>query len=236
MKKTIILTLCIIIQACAVGSQNRPDSYYTSNNSNTNTASIMSESLIGDNDKHINDLLLHRIKLPSQNRIAILKLSNNQWENYSSRFSELNESMVIKLVQKLRSSERVYDASFLPAMLIQKKPTLQVLREASAHFQADLLLAYSSQCNSYQKYRFVAANETKAYCSVEAILLDVRSGIIAKSVVSTQNFSAKADKNDNDFSETIKKSELEAIATALGEVAIEVNLFLDSASTIAPNI
>jgi hypothetical protein len=197
----------------------------------------MNESILGENNKLINELLFHKIELPKRSRIAILKLGQKtNWSGYSNDFSELNQSMFSKLIEKLRTSNRVYDASFLPAMLIPKQPSIPTLREAAARFQADLLLAYNSHCNSYQKYRFVSADETRAYCSVEAILLDIRSGIIAKSVVSSQDFSSVNQESDKNFSETIKKAELEAIATALGEVAQEVHRYLDSVGVIkTPN-
>ena len=117
-------------------------------------------------------------------------------------------------------------------MLVPEKRTVPTLREAAARFQADLLLAYRTSCNSYNKYRFIDPNETKAYCSVEAILLDVRSGIITKSVVSSQDFVAKKQKEDVNFSETVKKAELEAISKSLLEVAKQVNNFLSNVAVI----
>ncbi len=68
---------------------------------------------------------------------------------------------------------------------------------------------------------------------LEAILLDIRSGIIAKSVVSSQDFNSVSQDNDKNFSETIKKAELKAVANALGEVALVVNRYLESVDLIA---
>lgn len=58
------------------------------------------------------------------------------------------------------------------------------------------------------------------------MLLDVRSGIIVKSVVSTEDFTVLENSADASFRETIKKAELEALARALGNVADEVVLFM----------
>lgn len=231
MKRIIIILFCVFIEGCAVSSLDRPDSYYSSTAQSTN--SILGESALGENDKRINDLLFYKTRLPEKNRLAILKLNGDDgYRYYSDEFTLLNESLISKFIDKLRLSDRLYDASFLPAMLVPKDPGVPVLREAAARFQADLLLAYRSLCNSYQKYRLVSADETRAYCSVEAILLDVRSGIIVKSVVSTQKFNASTGKKDNNFSETIKKAELEAIASALGEVALEINRYLQNVEVI----
>lgn len=225
MKKIIVVSLSILLGACStVGSQDRPDSYYANN---SKPEGFISDSVLADNDKKINDLLYYQVKLPSKNRIAILKLSQDtHWAFYSNDFTTLTTSLVDGFVSKLRSSNRVYDASFLPAMLVPEKRTVPTLREAAARFQADLLLAYRTSCNSYNKYRFLDSSQTKAYCSVEAILLDVRSGIITKSVVSTQDFVAIKQKGDVNFSETVKKAELEATSKSLLEVAKQVNDFL----------
>lgn len=188
MKIVSILLIYIFLQACStVGSIDRPDSYYPDVQSDTKKSSLVEAATFGDSDEKIIQLLNYRLKLPEKNRIAILKLSrDNYWRFYSNDFNQLNDSIVKSFIDKLRASERVYDASFLPAMLVSETRTVPVLREAAARFQADLLLAYRSSCESYQKYKFFDADEIKSYCSVEAILLDVRSGIIVKSVVSSQ--------------------------------------------------
>lgn len=229
MRAIYVLIACASIQACStVGSIDRPASYYHEETSSSQ-GGLVDEPVLKDNDAKINDLLNYQVKLPDENRIAALKLSEDSyWRFYSSDFNQLNESLVESFIAKLRSSGRVYDASFLPAMLVPDQRSVPVLREAAARFQADLLLAYRSSCQSYQKYRLISSNENKSYCSVEAILLDVRSGIIVKSVVSTEDFSTTKSDEDQNFSETIKKAELEAIAKALGSVANEVVRFLDN--------
>ena len=53
-----------------------------------------------------------------------------------------------------------------------------------------------------------------------------------KSIVSTEDFATKKSASDTNFSETIKKAELEAVAKALGNVANEVVAFLSNVPTI----
>lgn len=226
--------MCILLQSCAaVSSADRPASYYQEQPASIDDGLVKGAD-IGLGDDKIGALLNYQIRLPEKNRIAILKLSrDNYWQFYSNDFTELNDSLVESLINTLRSSDRVYDASFLPAMLVPEKRAIPVLREAAARFQADLLLAYRSSCQSYQKYRFIDPDETKSYCSVEAVLLDTRSGIVAKSIVSTEDFSAKKSGGDTNFLETVKKAELEAVAKALGKVANEVVAFLRSVPRIS---
>ncbi|MFC3153232.1 hypothetical protein ACFOEK_19490 [Litoribrevibacter euphylliae] len=234
MKVIYLIITCIFLQACStVASVNRPAHYYQENTSNDSGNGLVESAIFGNDDKKIIELLNYRVKLPEKNRIAILKLStDNYWRFYSNDFTQLNDSLVDSFITKLRSSERVYDASFLPAMLVSEKRSVPVLREAAARYQADLLLAYRSSCQSYNKYKFIDPNESKSYCSVESVLLDVRSGIVVKSVVSVESFTSKEVAGDINFSETIKKAELEAIAKALGNVATEVVNYMDGVPRI----
>ena len=234
MKKGLIILLSILLGACStVGSNERPSSYYSNS---SKPKGLVSDSLLGANDQKINELLYYQVKLPPKNRIAILRLNqDNYWTFYSNDFTFLTTSLVDGFISELRSSDKIYDASFLPAMLVPEKKTIPTLREAAARFQADLLLVYRSACHSYNKYNFIEPNKTKAYCSVEAILLDIRSGVITKSVVNTQDFIAIKQKTDINFSETVKKAELEAISKSLLEVAKQVNKFLLHVAIIDEN-
>ncbi len=227
MKILVLVLLSLLVQACAtVGSVNRPQSYYQEPSA-SESSGLVGESSLGDNDGRIGKLLHYRVKLPKVNRVAILKLSkNSNWRFYSNDFTDLNDSIAVELVDRLRASPRIYDASFLPAMLVPEKRTVPVLREAAARFQADLLLGYRSACNSYQKYNFVASDEAKSYCSIEAVLLDIRSGIVVKSVVSVEDFKTTKQAGDTNFAETKKRAELKAIAKALGNVAQEVVAYM----------
>lgn len=222
-----IFAAAVMLQACStVGSLDRPESYYQDTTPRA-PETLLNGTTLGDNDGKIHDLLNYRIQLPALNRVAILNLGpENSWRFYSRDFLQLNESLVELLIEQLRASDRVYDASFLPSLLISADKSLPALREAAARFQADLLLTYRSQCQSYQKYRFIRSDESRSYCTVEAVLIDVRSGIIVKSVVSTEDLAAVPAESDKSFSETVKKAELEAVAKALGNVAGEVVGFL----------
>lgn len=217
---------------CSVSTLHRPNDYYT-HQENANEEPLFSSNGGSLTDKDIVRILNFQLKLPAKNRIAILKLSTgNFWRHYSNDFTQLNDSMTRDFIGQLRGSPRVYDASFLSSLLVPEKRTLPYLREAAARYQADLLLAYRENCRTFEKYKFIDPNETKAYCSVEAVLLDVRSGIVPFTAVSTNEFFAKKEKGDTNFNETIKKAEMEAIAKSLKEIVAEINSFLNDVGTL----
>lgn len=234
MTKYLTILIIFITTGCAsVSTVDRSDDYYHPSTLADNDEPLFGNTVGTITDKDIKRILNHQVKLPSKNRIAILNLSNNSyWQNYSSDFTQLNKSMAANFIDRLRKSPRIYDASFLPGMLVPGKRTVPFLREAAARYQADLLLAYRSSCRTFQKYRFVKPDETKAYCSVEAVLLDVRSGIVPFTILSSNEFNAKKEKGDVSFNETIKKAEMEAVAKSLKEAASRLNLFLDEVAIL----
>ena len=234
MKKYLLFSIVIFVTGCtSVATAPRPNNYYNPVSENSSEEPLFGATGGVLADKDIERILNYRLTLPSQNRIAILKLSGkSDWRHYSNDFTQLNEAIATDFIGQLRESPRVYDASFLPSMLVPEQRTVPYLREAAARYQADLLLAYRSDCRTFEKYKFIDPNETKAYCSVEAVLLDVRSGIVPFTVVSTNEFTARKQPGDTNFNETIKKAELAAVAKSLKETATQLSLFLKNIDTV----
>ena len=127
---------------------------------------------------------------------------------------------------ELMSSPSVYDASYLPSILIPDKKTVPYLREAAARYQADLLMVYRSYCRSFERYRLFSADQSRAYCGVEAVLIDTRTGLVPFTSSTSSTFDLTEDASDISFRETILKAQQEAITRALADVSKEVAAFL----------
>lgn len=222
----LILVLIMLLTGCAsVGSVSRPQTDFIPEPNIEDDGALL--SIAGADDGVINALLNHNLSLPRSNRIAIVKLqSGNRRRYYSSEFNEISDEIITGLIVRLRNNNRVYDASFLPSMLLPQSRSVPVLREAAARFQADLLLVYNENCQSYQKHRFTKSDLNKSYCQVEAVLMDTRSGIVAKTVVSLEEFESRKTGDDLNLRDAVRKAELNAIAKALGNVAKEIDEFL----------
>lgn len=234
MTKYFIIIIAILVSGCtSVATTQRPNDYYSPASNEVSDEPLFGSAGAALADKDIERILNYRLALPAQNRIAILRLSDDSyWRYYSNDFTQLNHSIAADFVGQLKQSPRVYDASFLPSLLVPEQRTVLFLREAAARYQADLLLAYRSTCRTFEKYKFMDPNETKAYCTVEAVLLDVRSGIVPFTVVSTNEFAARKQEGDINFNETIKKAEMAAVAASLKEAASQLNAFLMTIGTL----
>jgi len=210
-----------------VSSVNRPNSYYNQNQ--PEVLSLDQSSSAFSSAENISKLLNHRIELPKQNRIAIVNLNKSGIQGVQiSEANQLSENLVENFIMKLRSSDRVYDASYLPAMLIAPQRSIDTLRLSAARMQADLILTYQSLCGSFSDFNLFRENQNKSYCTVEAVLIDVRSGLIALSSVSSQELETTESKADMNFYEMQRKAEVKATHHALAKVAEDVFRYFES--------
>lgn len=235
MKKLLILFPFIFAVGCStVSSEQRPQDYFSSEApvSQRNGGSLFAGDSKVLSDQDIARILNYRLKLPRQNRIAVLRLSsNNYWRFYSNDFVQLNDDIAGNFVKVLKQSNRVYDVSYLPSLLIPEKRTVPYLRAAAARYQADLMLAYRSRCHSFNKYRFLSPDKTRAYCTVEAVLVDVRTGIVPFTAISMQEVSDIKKSEELSLNETIEKARLKAIGNGLGDIAGRLVKFLKTVKT-----
>jgi hypothetical protein len=231
MIKYALLAACFLLTACAATyTQPRPEDYESLDApaQAAGTSLFSSDAgVLGDAD--IARVLDYRYTPPARSRIAVLPLGWNAWTGWSEPMALAADAVNTALVAQLRGSPRVYDASFLPTMLVPEKRTVPYLREAAARYQADLLLMFRQGCRSFEKYRLFSANQTRAFCNVEAVLLDVRTGLVPFVANATQAFEAEQKDRDLNFRETVLNAQLNAIGTALGEVAEATVRFLESA-------
>ena len=110
-------------------------------------------------DQSIRQLLTVKVTLPKLNRIAIVRLNSSRIDD---GFIKLNSDTIQTFTSPLRESLYIYDAAYLPTLLMPINKDLIELRKASALFQADLFLVYRSQCCSFRDYKMFANNQTKA--------------------------------------------------------------------------
>ena len=232
MKKLMLWSMVLFLTACGtVSTQPRPGSYAVEQpvlQIPENQGSLFTGDSALLSDAEIQQILSYQVTFPAQMRIAILSLGQQQswWTRWSAELTQLSDQIEQRFITVLRASPAIYDASYLPSFLAPEKRSVPYLREAAARYQADVLFIYRSTCTSYEKYRLLSADETKAYCTVEAAVLDIRSGIVPFTSVATETFSAKKEQEDLDFSETLYKAQMKAIGDALSKIAKDLVKFI----------
>lgn len=227
-----LVSFLLITMGCAKSAmvtQGRPDSYYKGLAMEADAPagnSLFSSDNAILSDEDVKKILVFKFKLHDLNRIAILPIGQIYWHGWSDELDKAGEAVQNTLITKLRKAPSVFDASYLPTLLVPEKKTIGHLREAAARYQSDLLLIYKASFRTYEKYKLFSPDKSKAYCNLEAVLLDTRTGIVPFTILVSRTFTAEEKKSDMSFYETIRKAQLSALESALTEVGDEVVKFL----------
>ncbi len=229
---TILLGLASLVSGCGVpvSTMSRPDAYFDSAGSVATEQSLFSGDAETLSDEAIRTILEFKYEPPPLSRIALMPFGREVWSTWSEELALASESLQARVLDEPRASPKVYDASYLPSILVPEHRTVPRLREAAARYQADLLLVYRSYCQSFDRYRFFAADESRAYCGVEAVLLDTRTGLVPFTSVATRSYDVVETAADTNFRETRLRAQLDATAAAMGDVSTEVVRFLAGAN------
>jgi hypothetical protein len=185
----------------------------------------------------IDTILSSKIKIPDNSKLAVIKFPGSLEQNSSKygygywrseAYLKLQQSYVDTLKHLISNSESIESISLLPSLLTPKNPTIPVLREAAVRLQASLLLVYRINSDIYQEYRVFRATKSKAYATVEIVLLDIRTGIIPFTSISTKEFQSTKSKDDSNDQDLLRRTEQEAVNKALNTVATELVNFFNS--------
>jgi len=176
-------------------------------------------------DADIDQILSGRIELPRETRLAVLSVAG-QASHWGRPQDDAN--VAAALTEPLGACPRLRDVAILPSLLVPAAPSAASLREAAARFQAGLLLVYRTRSNAYANYRFAQKDQAKARCTVDAILLDVRTGIVPFSCVASSEFVVVEQREDFGLRETWRRGETQALKEALAQVAADLTAFLNA--------
>jgi hypothetical protein len=236
MSRTIPLALCVFLVAipgCGANSRSGYEANKELGSLAEAPAAPAADSLFRSDqavlsNEDIGRIFEQKVTPPAKARLAVLRLGN-PYRYYAPELAAMERTAINDVLARFRSSPRVGHAMVMPSMLTPAHMTIPYMREAAARLQADTLMVYRTATQIYGRSRAFAADETRAYCTVEGILLDTRSGIVTFTAVATEQFSARRRSKDLTFGETIQRAEQEAISRALLKVAAELVGYLDSA-------
>jgi hypothetical protein len=190
-------------------------------------ASLFKEDQAAISNESLATILSSKVTLPPKAKLIAVRFGQlPYWWGWSEEFAKPNQQIDNDFLSKLASSPRLRDALYLPSLVTPKEMTLPQLRASAARMQADLLLVFRTANRSYDRQKWFEPGEVRAYCTVESVLVDVRSGIITYSDSVTEQFSATRSDRDANFDETIAKANQQAIAKAWLRLAEDVNAYL----------
>ena len=203
-------------------------------------ASLFSSDMELLGEEAVERLLSSKIELPSRAKMAVMKFPSkrelSRIRYYYGRGYMQSEEYVNSqamyfdaLYMPLDTCKRLAEITLLPSLMVPNNANISVLREAAVRMQAELLLIYRVEGTVFEKYVFLGKDKVKAYATAEAILLDVRTGIIPFTFIATEVFEGRKGKKDLNNIEMIRPAEDQAIIKALARLGKELVEFLQSA-------
>ncbi len=176
-------------------------------------------------DSDINRILSFDFTLRPKNRLAVLPLGTDRL--WSEEYAKLDSDNTEAFLDRLRTARTITMATQLPLLLVPEKKTVPLLREAAARFQADLLVIYQTRVRTFSRLHALSKDEVKALCIVEAVVLDVRTGIVPYTTAASETIVAKRSQDDFNFSETVAKVTGETVGKALRKIADDMVTYLN---------
>jgi hypothetical protein len=197
----------------------------------------ITQSLFNATDRTINEedikkLLDGDLRLPDTLRVAIYKFGTTnrsfQYGNYGygeENSVKAHQSFVDTLVANLEGNAKVKQVNIIPSLMLSAQPTITQLREAAVRLQSDILLVFSSSSDIYYKSKVLKKDETKAYATTEAFIMDIRTGLVPFSTMITKDF-LTTKMTVEQVGEVRQRAQRLAVLLTLDEVGKKVNLFL----------
>jgi len=179
-------------------------------------------------DEAIQRILSSKLELPQKARLAVMKFSAEGHYWGQEDYGKTQEEFAQVLTTGLLASKRIAGVTPLPSLMIPKQPSIPLLREAAVRMQSDLLLVYRLTSDVYSREAIFSKDRVKAFGTCEAVLLDVRTGLVPFTRIVTREQSAQKKPSDLVFEETIQRAEKEASLLSLKAVADEMVAFLGS--------
>lgn len=207
-------------------------------NKETLKSSLFSKGEHRLSEKDIRRILNSKISIPKKIRLGIIKLESKStytsdwhWQAPSSLMNSkafiLNDDLKKNFFGKIEESKRVSDIVILPSMMIPAPLTIDLLRESSVRLQVDMILVLKTEnLAGYEYMPFWVKDKAKTLSTVEAVLLDIRTGIIPFTSITTDSaLLRESDKDLNRF-ELMKRSSEEAEKKSLSSTAEALKNFL----------
>lgn len=191
--------------------------------------SLFSDRASTISEDNIQKVLEGNITLPQQLRVALVKVDgSNEGKYYRNDESYLKnqQSYIDLFTGTLQQSPRVKKVTLIPDLLVSKQLTYTNLREAAVRMQADVVVLFSVTSDVYTKYKAFARDDIKAFATTQLIVLDVRTGLVPFSTISTKDVLSQKKKEETDVYEARNRIKNEAVLLTIGDIGEKVNGFL----------
>jgi hypothetical protein len=205
----------------------------TANDPDAITSSLFDYKERSISEADIQRILNGNIRLPDTLRIAVYQDASmpsgryyTYWDRYDENRLQTQQAMLDSFSTALRRSGRVSKVIAMPSLLVGTKPSINQLRESAVRLQADALLVFALKSDLYARYKAFKKSDAKAYATCQAILMDVRTGVIPHSDVLTRDFYGQVEPADLNSDDMRRRVQQQAAMMAVGAAGRSMERFL----------
>ncbi len=220
--KFILLSMIVTLMSCSSmkphNDRMRSESYQ---NRNSLSENFSQKKLTVE---QVKALLEQKLALPKEIKIAVVKLEH-EWDltTMTEMHFQRNQSLIVgdqsaRAFHDIQGKQKnIHEIAVVPGMLIPKDKTIESMRDIAALMQADLLMVIKTRSQTESKFKMFNKDEVKTVTTVETMIIDVKTGVIPYTNVTSESFHQKQDK-DFSYEELYLKATLKAEDKALAEV------------------
>ncbi|MES2849347.1 MAG: hypothetical protein V4685_09845, partial [Bacteroidota bacterium] len=179
-------------------------------------------------EENIQKILDGIYQMPQQLRVALVKVDGNSEGRYywnDESYLKIQQSYIDHFTSTLLQSSRIKKVTLIPDLLVAKQLTYTHLREAAVRMQADVVVLFSVTSDIYTKYKTFAKDDIKAFATTQLVILDVRTGLVPFSAISTKDVLSHKKKEETDFYEARSRIKSEAVLLTIADIGAEVSTF-----------
>lgn len=194
------------------------------------TQSLFNDKGASISEESIQKILAGTYVLPPKLRVAIVQLDNQgrQRRYYWNEepYLKAQQAYLDLFTSKFRQSGRVVSVASIPSLLVAPSPSFTAIREAAVRMQADVVVVYSISSDIYSRYRAFASPTVKAFATTQLLVLDVRTGLIPFSAISTKDAISQKSKEEVDRAEATSRIKDEAVLMTIADIGERISGFL----------
>lgn len=196
------------------------------------TRSLFDDKESKISEENIQKILEGKYTLPPNLRVALVNIegsspSNRRFMWNDEDYLASNQQNLATIISNLQAQPRVEKTTLIPNVMLSSTPTFTSIREAAVRMQSDIVLVYSVKKGLYSRYKMFAADEYKAFATIQALIIDVRTGLVPFTTVVTEDYVSKKEKSDFNENEAINRTQEGATLRALDKICSEIDVFLN---------
>ncbi len=229
------LGICLLLASCtasnprfSAGSSGPPDDYPPGEE--PITQSLFNDKSASISEEGIQKILAGTYTLPPKLRVAIVQLDNQDrlrryyWNE--EPYLKAQQAYLDLFTRKVKQSARVVSVATIPSLLVASSPSFTTIREAAVRMQADVVVVYSISSDIYSRYRAFTSPTIKAFATTQLLVLDVRTGLIPFSAISTRDAVSQKSKAEVDHAEATSRIKDEAVLLTIADIGERMSGFL----------